>query len=157
VRRRQSLLSTVTPTVFAISQLPAAGEFAIGFGERTVRIGARGRSHARLLIEERVRLETSSGSAAGEAWNARLAAYRYQLHTDEETEVFSFHWHPGVPGIPTPHLHISSGAGSLIPELQRAHIPTGEVSLEAFLAFLIRDFNVRPHRADYARVLGPEI
>lgn len=89
----------------------------------------------------------------GRAWTAQRLAYQYQVHTNAGEEILAFHWHPERGSPDRAHLHISSGAGTLRPELQRAHVPTGPVSLEDFLAFLIRDFDVRERRHDWEEVL----
>lgn len=68
-------------------------------------------------------------------------------------EILSFHLHVGQPG--SPHLHIGSGAGPLLPPLQRAHVPTGFVALEQVLRFLIEDFGVRSLRPDWRAILTP--
>lgn len=108
----------------------------------------------RLRLDERLRLVQSS--TGGREWSVARVGYRYQLHTDDVTEILAFHLHSPSPGVAGPHLHISAGAGSLRPEFHRAHIPTGAVRLQEFLLFAIRDFAVRPIRADYADVLAVE-
>jgi hypothetical protein len=80
--------------------------------------------------------------------------YRYQVHTDDGQEILAFHWHSDEDSASEPHIHLSAGAGTLRPEFHRAHIPSGEVSRDAFLLFAIRDFGVTPQRADYERVLA---
>jgi hypothetical protein len=39
------------------------------------------------------------------------------------------------------------------PELQRAHFPTGRVSVEEFLRLAIHAFDVKPRRSDWRAVL----
>jgi hypothetical protein len=81
-------------------------------------------------------------------------AYAYRVADEADVEILAFHWHPWEPGYEDPHVHLSYGAGALRDELQRAHLPTGQVSLQEFLLFAIRDFGVEPRRKDYARILA---
>ena len=83
-----------------------------------------------------------------------LTEYRLELREAEGPEVLAYHWHPNTPGFREPHLHVSSGAGRLAPELQRAHLPTGSITLSQFVLMLIVDFGVAPLRPDWAAVLG---
>jgi len=52
-----------------------------------------------------------------------------------------------------PHLHLEAGAGVQRAELTQAHLPTGSVTLAAFLRMAIRDFGVEPRRDDWQNVL----
>lgn len=124
---------------------------ALGMPEST-RLRTGTSLHLGIRIVERVALtQLVSGRRD---WSANRSGYRYELHGDTGQEILAFHLHPDGTGFGEPHLHISSGAGNLRPEFHRAHLPTGEIALEAFLAFVIRDFGVRPLRADYAAVLA---
>jgi hypothetical protein len=152
LREFQRSLSTVTNAVLRAEAVSADGLVVSAGIPAGVRIRAQRGTHLFIQLEEEVEFAASVG-----IWSSVRVGYRYQLQAGDAHEILAFHWHPQGQKSNSPHLHISSGAGSLIPELQRAHIPTGEVSLEDVLAFVIRDFNVRPHRTDYARVLGPEV
>ena len=86
-------------------------------------------------------------------WIARTGTYYYTLH-DERHEILAYHWHPEqTPSIAFPHLHLEAGAGVQRAELTRAHLPTGGVTLTAFLRMAIRDFGVEPRRNDWQNVL----
>ena len=86
-------------------------------------------------------------------WQAGTSAYWYSLH-DERHEIFAYHWHPEqTPNVTFPHLHLEAGAGVQRAELTRAHLPTGGVTLAAFLRMAIRDFGVEPRRNDWQNVL----
>lgn len=155
VRRIQRLVSTISNAVIrGDTSLARPSEFELEVGAEN---GLRLRTvhgHLRFRLAERVTLSNDGSTMRG--WTARRTAYRYQVHTDEDQEVLAFHWHPDADRADSPHLHLSTGAGTLRPEFHRAHLPTGEIALEAFLAFVIRDFGVRPLRADYVAVLaGP--
>jgi hypothetical protein len=68
-------------------------------------------------------------------------------------EIVAFHWHPWEQTYADPHVHLSYAAGALREELQRAHIPTGYISLNSFILFAIRDFGIETQRKDYRRIL----
>lgn len=153
VRQIQRLVSTISDAVVRLGTNPARPqhfelEFAAANGLRIRTV----HGHLRLLLAEKVTMSNDASAARG--WTARRTAYRYQLHTDDDQEVLAFHWHSDPDRADSPHLHISAGAGTLRPEFHRAHLPTGEVPLGDFLAFVIRDFAVRPLRDDYAAVLA---
>jgi len=86
-------------------------------------------------------------------WIARTGTYYYTLH-DERHEILAYHWHPEqTPNVTFPHLHLEAGAGVQRDELTRAHLPTGGVTLAAFLRMAIHDFSVEPRRDDWQNVL----
>ena len=80
-----------------------------------------------------------------------MSSYQYGLGDDEGREIVAYHWHPPA-GFSSTHLHLSGAAGTLRPELQSAHLPTGYVPFADVVLMLIRDFNVRA-RQDYRSVL----
>ena len=100
-----------------------------------------------------VLLDVSVDQEDGEV-KTQLTGYEFQLRQAEGPEVLAYHWHPKTPGFRAPHLHLSSAAGQLAPELQRAHLPTGSITLSQFVLMLIGDFGVAPLRPDWAAVLG---
>lgn len=154
LNRLQLAVSTVSDRVIRVrAEQGRPQTFAAGVGTGpAIRVQAVRGTHLRLRLNERFRV--SSSGADARLWNATGVGYQYQLHTDTDEEILAFHWHPEQGWPDHPHLHFSSGAGALRPEFHRAHLPTGEIALEAFLAFVIRDFGVRPLRADYAAVLA---
>jgi len=87
------------------------------------------------------------------AWQASTANYFYQVREWDGQEVIAFHWHPGRRGQPDfPHLHVTSQSGSVqIPA--KSHVPTGRISIESVVRFLIEELDVRPLRPDWDRVL----
>ena len=90
-----------------------------------------------------------------EPWQARTVAYHYTLRDAGESEILSYQWHPTVPGSVTfPHLHLEYGAGLGRPEFEKAHLPTGRVTIEDFVRLLIVDFGVPPLREDWERALA---
>jgi hypothetical protein len=66
-----------------------------------------------------------------------------------ETELISWHWHP--PTRHRPHLHIKDLA-------HLGHVPTGRVTFESVLRYLIEDLAADPARKDWRSVLeGTEL
>jgi hypothetical protein len=64
----------------------------------------------------------------------------------------AFHWHPENSGrVPWPHLHAFGVHESV--DLDRLHPPTGRVSIESVVRFLIEDLGVLPRRADWPAIL----
>lgn len=161
VAARDVLLTRLQRAVSCVSNVvlqhncsrPQAGMvyFVAAPGGRDIRVPTTPSEHVRLQLEWMFRID-----ALGEArqWEARIEKYGYQLLTDDGAEMLAYHFHPGELGFDPPHLHVSSGAGSLRAEFHRAHLPTGTISLEDFLSLVIREFRVRPQRADYRAVLA---
>jgi hypothetical protein len=84
----------------------------------------------------------------------QTVAYMYTLEAADGREVFGYHWHPGSRSpFSFPHLHLEAGAMLGRPELLRAHLPTGRVSVEEFLRLVIDSFDVRARRRDWCAVL----
>jgi hypothetical protein len=84
------------------------------------------------------------------SWHVSTVAYRYHLLDAAGQELIGWHWHPGV-GTDRPHLHVPAD-----PIGRHLHAPTGRVSIEAVLWFLLTDLDVKPtrdHANDYADVL----
>lgn len=89
-----------------------------------------------------------------EPWQVRTVAYHYTLGESEGPEILSYQWHPNVPGsVSFPHLHVLHGARLGRHEFERAHLPTGRVTLEDFVRLLIDDFAVPPAREDWEQAL----
>ena len=87
-------------------------------------------------------------------WQVRTVTYHYTLREDEGSEIFSYQWHPNVPGsVSFPHLHLRHGARLGRSEFEKAHLPTGRVTVEDFVRLLIDDFGVPPAREDWEQAL----
>jgi len=85
-------------------------------------------------------------------WKVSTTAYYYGIHDNQQSEILSYHWHPRTER-QDPHLHLESGS-KVTHFLRGVHLPTGRVSLEEVLSFLIEELNVKPLRLDWARVLS---
>lgn len=84
-------------------------------------------------------------------WKVSTAAYYYGIHDNRQSEILSYHWHPGTER-QDPHLHFESSS-KVIDFLRGIHLPTGRVSLEEVLWFLIEELKVKPLRRDWNKVL----
>jgi len=85
-------------------------------------------------------------------WKVSTAAYFYAFHDEKQREILAFHWHPETEGQKEPHLHFY-GASNIMTLLAKVHLPTGRITLEQFLRFLIVELDVKPLRNDWERVL----
>lgn len=54
----------------------------------------------------------------------------------------------------TPHLHLEQGAQVGREEVRSAHLPTGDVSLNAILRALIEEMDVNPRHPDWESILA---
>jgi hypothetical protein len=85
-----------------------------------------------------------------------IRMYRYALLGRDEKELLAYHWHPKSAGPDYPHLHVSASLNAQADaltrrtiDLDKLHIVTGPVSLQAVVRMLITEFQVRPLRADW--------
>lgn len=78
--------------------------------------------------------------------------YVYAIWETPEKDLFGWHYHPGNDGINFPHVHIHNDH-----LLQGMHIPSGRVSLEDVIRFLIIELKVSPdkrRKEDWEKVLA---
>jgi len=87
-----------------------------------------------------------------------VLAYAFTLLGPAGAELLAWHWHPtpeyAAPAFP--HVHVSAslrivgpgGERGLLP-LDKRHLPTGPVSLAAFVRMLIEEFGVEPLARDW--------
>ncbi len=84
-------------------------------------------------------------------WRVHVIEYIYYLFTMRGEAVLAYHYHPDTtPEVMYPHLHVPS---QVAPLTDRAHIPTGRVSLEAVIRFAISQCGVQPFRTDWRAIL----
>jgi hypothetical protein len=79
--------------------------------------------------------------------------YAFSLPGRDNHPFLAYHWHPSVPDIPYPHLHVGIMSMESSPLTPRTHVPTGLVALEQVLRLAITQFGVQPLRDDWARIL----
>jgi len=96
-------------------------------------------------------------------WRVSTMQYEYRILDHTERELLVYHWQPGTDnsGPDHPHIHISgtlqgmrSATERLEIPLDKLHIPTGRVSIEAVIRMLITEFGVRPLREDWEKRLN---
>jgi hypothetical protein len=114
------------PEVFSLLHIP--GAIPLSLANRTMFFEA-----AQLF---RFRYDPSSRD-----WKCSTLAYSYSLAEDAQLaeECIAWHWHPGTSG--EPHLHVRTEHPAL-GRLARLHLPTGHVSFESVVRFLIDDLGV---------------
>jgi hypothetical protein len=75
----------------------------------------------------------------------------------DDRELFAYHWHPkGLSPVVHPHLHLTRVSPFLLPAhgshkslelpIDKAHFPTGHVTLQQVSRLLIEDLGVEPAR-----------
>ena len=87
-------------------------------------------------------------------WRISTRAYAYELQTMSGELVWSFHWHP-TSSAKAPHIHL--GHTQLAPHAvlsQKAHHPTGRVSLESVVRACITEYNAQPLKDDWEKTLA---
>lgn len=128
---------------------PADGkEHWLVFGGRDGIPLGRTRASLRLEINQRFRLVEADGK-----WRVTTTRYFYAVIGRDEREVLAYHWHPNVPSRAEPHLHLSAGAGALLPILNGAHLPTGRIAIEDVVWLALRELRGTPLRPDHLEVL----
>ena len=94
-------------------------------------------------------------SDPGASWHVVVSSYSYKIHDFNGREVLLYHWHPrGNSSVATPHLHLEQGAQVGRTEVRDAHLPTGDVSLNAVLRVLIEEMGVQSRRPDWDSILS---
>lgn len=119
-----------------------------------------GRIFITLAAGQRFRMVKDDNLAVG-PYFVQLVSYWYEVSTTEDREILAFHWTPEAdPSLmrTTPHLHVGSvniaKDAPLAPKaFNKLHIPTGDVSLQAVVRFLIEEAGVEPRRADWSEIL----
>ncbi|MEZ4490989.1 MAG: hypothetical protein R3F51_25700 [Cyanobacteriota/Melainabacteria group bacterium] len=82
--------------------------------------------------------------------------YIYQIQDTPQTKVLGWHYHPEDPisPIPYPHLQIfRDSQEGWYRSLKKKHIPTGRVSAERIVEFLITELNVQPANLNWRSVI----
>lgn len=88
-------------------------------------------------------------------WTASTTEYIYEVADESDALIATFHWHPvsrlAGDEMRWPHVHAYGARDNLT--LHKLHLPTGRVSVEAVVRFLIEDLEVVPRRDDWHDVL----
>jgi hypothetical protein len=88
------------------------------------------------------RYESGQDSKRDQLWRVRTRGYIYTVNeckNDSFREIFSYQWHPDSKVV-VPHVHFKEGE----PMISKAHLPTGRISVESLVEFLIEDLGVKP-------------
>lgn len=90
--------------------------------------------------------------------------YEYRLLDHHDREPLVYHWHPNAAGPATHHLHVSASLDAQFDALtkreialDKRHLTTGIVSLQAFVPMLVTEFDVRPLREDWREQLAAPV
>jgi hypothetical protein len=152
----QLIVSTVTSGVLTIrdgyspSDRPHPLTFADGSAVRM-----HGAARLSLSVDLRYLLVQDQHARTRGSWTVEIASYMYAIRERNRAEIVSWHWHPGIPQIPShQHLHLGPAADVGRTEFHRAHLPTGTVSLAQVVRSAIMDFHVEPRRADWRAILN---
>lgn len=140
-------LSVVTKSTL---QMRVMGDERVLYYEPPVKLRRSGGDDLYLAVVQTYRImETENG------FKASTTSYNYELWLKKDRDfeaVAEFHWHPKEE-VQWPHIHVKGNS----PEgaLGRKHFPTARMSLEDFLRFLIRDFEVKalPPYAQWKEIL----
>lgn len=87
-------------------------------------------------------------------WRVSTRGYAYEMQAASGELVWSYHWHPSTQ-VAGPHAHL--GHTQLADDAvlsQKAHYPTGRVSLESVIRACITEYRVAPLRDDWDKTLA---
>lgn len=120
-------------------------------------------SGLRLSVRLQYRIVPDAGPERFASWRVATTGYEYKLLDSLERELLVFHWQPGPTfrGPDHPHLHLSASLVARVSAivtrelpLDRVHIPTGRITIEAVVRMLIAEFGVAPVVPDWERRLA---
>ena len=140
-------LSVVTKSTL---QMRVLGDERVLYYEPPVKLQRTTGDHLYLTV-----IQTYSVIETNDEFKASTTSYNYELWLKRDRElaaIVEFHWHPSKE-VKWPHVHVTSNS----PEgaLERKHFPTARISLEDFLRFLIRDYDIKalPPYATWKEIL----
>jgi hypothetical protein len=88
-------------------------------------------------------------------WRVSTRGYAYEMQTASGELVWSYHWHPEGQRVTNPHAHL--GHTQLADDAvlyQKAHNPTGRVSLESVVRACITEYGATPLQDDWDKTLA---
>jgi hypothetical protein len=87
-------------------------------------------------------------------WKVSSDQYIYNVRSsgdgDPASQLIEWHWHPDIR--PECHIHVNGALPGGF-HLGGAHLPSGRVSFEQVLLFLLRELDVVPRQADWGATL----
>jgi hypothetical protein len=108
-----------------------------------------------LKLELAHRYTVTEGDYERGPWKVSTVEYIYEVADESDEPIARFHWHSvsAQPGdeVRWPHVHVHGDRAALT--LHKLHLPTGRVSIESVVRFLIDDFDVVPVRANWDAIL----
>ncbi len=118
----------------------------------------RGPHRLTLAASHRFRIIEAEGDRG--PFKVQTISYFYAVSTQAGEEVLAYHWTPETQeGRTYGHVHVGrrciAETSPLPPNrFKRLHLPTGRVSLESVLRFLIEDIEVPPQKENWHDVLA---
>jgi len=109
------------------------------------------------------RIVPGAGPERPQSWRVSTTGYEYRLLDSIERELVVFHWQlgPTFRGPDHPHLHLSASLVARVSAtatrelpLDRLHIPTGRITIDAVVRMLVAEFGVAPVVPDWERRLA---
>ena len=155
----QKALSCLTNAVWVSGPVPEerGGGFALTCSQEPIRL-RRDADLPDLYLSVSQRFEIVPDARYQGEFKARTLAYVYRLSLDaaaEDSEILAWHWHPlTTPDRTNPHLHVGVDQPELGVTFAKLHVPTGRVSFEEVVRFLVVDLGVQPARDDWEDVIG---
>lgn len=143
------MLSCITREVFLLSQHRQPGQpESLATSRPYLDLKREDGSRLRLRLQQQYEVVETDAADPG-LWRVSTRAYRYRVDASDGSEIVSWHWHPaGSSHERRPQLHVPEHL-----HLGKSHLPTGRVSMEAVVRFLIADLQVTPSRPDWESVL----
>jgi hypothetical protein len=152
---RESLACILPPTVVLLAQgyRPGGGPYLITLAGQRGPVVLDAPIPLGLFITHRYDVVESGDPRA--PWRVRSREYIYELSTTNERQLLRWDWHPegqaGETPVAWPHVHLRSYTQPV--DLSHGHVPTGRVSLNAIIRYLIRDLKVRVRKPGWAAIL----
>jgi hypothetical protein len=121
-------------------------------------VNLRGPHRLSLVVSQSFRIVEAEGDRG--PYRVQTISYFYEVATRAGDEVLVYHWTPETEeGRNYGHLHVGRSCiaeASPLPHdrFHRLHIPTGRVSLESILRFLIEDLEVPSRKENWRDVLS---
>jgi hypothetical protein len=159
VRFLQPALSCLSKTA---EWSPAQGEGedrALLINEHPVKL-QRKRGLARLAFAAYQRSEIVEDERYIGEWKTRTLSYAYTVFIDSRRlpkpqEILAWHWHPlRTPTRDQPHMHARLEHRLIGLKLSNLHVPTGRISFEEVVRFLLGELRVVPQEAKWQSILG---
>jgi hypothetical protein len=151
--RLQASLSCVSKTRFNVSGRHAEAEEPHSLTTAEDPISLKD-SRILLSINQRYKIVKTSKPELG-PWKVSTFAYSYWVMDSEGREVLLYQWaKPGqsLSSVDFPHLHLGPGAGDLISEFDKAHLPSGRIAFEEIVRLAV-EMGAEPLREDVDDVL----